>query len=171
MKKLDRLPVFSNKSMPEQDPQAWRLVIDGLVRAPINLTIDAVLALPRTALTSDFTCVEGWTVEDITWEGVRVRDLAEMITAMPEARFITFHAGSFVISLPLEEATRDNVILAHHLDGEPIPPEHGGPLRLVTPFAECFQSVKWVQRLEITVTDANDTGRDIALGRIGRGKQ
>ncbi len=168
MKKLDQLPVFGNKNMPDYDPETWRLKVDGLVRSPAALTLEEILTLPITALTSDFSCVEGWTVEGIKWQGVRVRDLAERVITLPEAKFATFHAGSFIMSLPLEEATKDNIILAYSLDGKSLPREHGGPLRLITPSNDCFYSVKLVERVEFTESDAGDTGRTIALTRIGR---
>jgi len=167
MKKLDKLPVFRRKGLPEYDMTTWRLVVDGLVRNALELSFDTLLELPRVGLKADFTCVEGWTVEDIPWEGVRVRTLAELAEPSGEVKFVTFHApNGFAISLPLDEATRDETVLAYRMDGSPLPQENGAPLRLVAPGKDCWFGVKWVERVEFSKTDARDTGRDIALGRV-----
>lgn len=169
MKKLDKLPVFRRTGLPAYDMTEWRLVVDGLVQNQLALSYEALLALPRLGLRADFSCVEGWTVEDIPWEGVRVRTLAELAGPKAEARFITFHApGPFSVSLPLDEATRDDVVLAYRMDGDALPQAHGAPLRLVTPGNDCWFGVKWVERVEFSETDARDTGRDIALGRVAK---
>src|SRR5207244_7820542 len=62
-------------SMPEFDPRTWRLEIGGLVRRPVRLGYDELLALPRAEQVSTFHCVTGWTVRDVHWAGVRFRDL------------------------------------------------------------------------------------------------
>ncbi len=168
MKKLDKLPVFPGANMPPYEPTTWRLIVDGLVASPTALTLDEILAMPTMGLAADFSCVEGWTVEDIKWQGIRVRDLAAKVMPTAAAKFLTFHAGSFIMSLPLEEAMKDNIILAYRLDGKELPREHGAPLRLITPLNDCFYSIKWVERVEFSTTDAGDTGKTIALSRIGR---
>jgi DMSO/TMAO reductase YedYZ molybdopterin-dependent catalytic subunit len=168
LKKLEKLPVFPSKNLPEYKPESWRLVIDGLVSSPLALTGDEVLEYSTTALTSDFSCIEGWMVEDIKWLGIRVRDLLEKTSPLPAAKYVTFHAGPFVMSLPIDDAMKDNIVLASQMDGKMLPREHGGPLRLITPLNDCFYSVKWVNRVELAASDANDTGREIALARIRR---
>ena len=168
MKKLDKLPVFRKRETDDYDPTTWRLAVNGLVRNPMVFPYKVIQTITSTRLTCDFACVEGWTVPDIKWEGVSIKLLAEAVEPLPEARYATFHAGTFVMSLALEHALQDNVILAYRMDGTPLPWEHGGPLRLVTPGNDCFYGVKWVERVEFSSTDANDTGREIALKRIGR---
>ena len=167
MKKLDTLPVFPRRDLPEYDLVTWRLVVDGLVHNRMDLPYDALIELPRVGLRADFTCVEGWTVEDIAWEGVRVRTLAERAGASPQVKFVTFHApNGFAVSLPLDEAMKDETVLAYRMNGAPLPQEHGAPLRLVSPAKDCWFGVKWVERVEFSETNAHDTGRDIALGRV-----
>jgi DMSO/TMAO reductase YedYZ molybdopterin-dependent catalytic subunit len=61
------------------------------------------------------------------------------------------------------------VLLATHMNGQPLTAEHGAPLRLVVPPTwDCFASVKWVQRIEFTERRAMATGPAIALARIGQ---
>lgn len=168
MKKLDKLPVFNKKNPEDYEVRTWRLRVDGLVEKSLVLTYKDIVTMPSTRMASDFSCVEGWTVENIKWEGVSIRELIALARPEDSARFVTFHAGEFASSLALEEARRDNVILAYRMDGIPLPADHGGPYRLIAPGRDCFYGVKWVDRLEVSETDGRDTGPAIALERIRR---
>jgi DMSO/TMAO reductase YedYZ molybdopterin-dependent catalytic subunit len=165
MKELSELPVFPRKDLADFDPETWHLQVDGLVAHPLTLSYSEVLALPRLEDTSPFECIEGWRVSENNWQGVSVATLLDRIAPLPEARFVTFHAGDFIMSLSLEEARAPGVLLAYGLNGAPLAREHGAPLRLVVPGKDCFYGVKWVERVELT-REARDTGKDIALGRI-----
>ena len=169
MRMLDALPVFEGQNRPTFDPAAWRLVVDGAVGRRLTLTYRELLRFPRAGLESDFKCHEGWVVPNIKWEGVRIAPLLARAQVSPAARFITVHAGDYTIVLSLAEGRHPGVLLATHMNGRPLPPEHGAPLRLVVPAGwDCFSSVKWVQRLELTERRAGATGPTIALTRIGR---
>ena len=155
--------------MPPFDPTSWRLVVDGLVSRPLALSLSDLLALPRVIQESDFRCREGWQVKDLRWAGVRISHLLSAVAPLPLARYVTIHAGPYTAALSLQEAELPEVLLATDLDGAPLPLEHGGPVRLVVPAEwDCFTSVKWVQRLEVTQERAEPTGPAIALARIGR---
>ena len=65
-------------SMPEFDPKAWRLEIDGLVGKPRSFTYQELRALPRAHQVSDFHCVTGWTVHGVRWSGVRFAHLLDV---------------------------------------------------------------------------------------------
>lgn len=165
MRELPELPVFSKPDPGPFDLTSWRLRVEGLVARPMALSYPEVLALLREEHTGPFECVEGWRVPENRWEGVPVCALLDRAEPLPEARFATFHAGVFAMSLPLGEARSPGIILAHRLNGAPLAPEHGAPLRLVAPGRECFYSVKWVQRVELS-RETQDTGRGIALARV-----
>jgi DMSO/TMAO reductase YedYZ molybdopterin-dependent catalytic subunit len=119
-------------------------------------------------VTGDFSCVEGWTATDLSWRGVRVADVLARSEPRPDAAFALVHAmdGEYACSFPL--ADLDGALLALELDGEPLPVEHGGPARLVpaTADSDCWESVKWVDRLELRPDEPDDTARDLALSRI-----
>jgi DMSO/TMAO reductase YedYZ molybdopterin-dependent catalytic subunit len=169
MRTLDALPVFKGQNQPAFDPATWRLVVDGAVGRRLALTHRDLLRFPRASLESDFRCHEGWVVPNIKWEGVRIAPLLTRAQVLPEARFLTVHAGDYTIVLSLAEARHPGVLLATTMNGQPLPPEHGAPVRLVVPADwDCFSSVKWVQRLELTERRAAATGPTIALTRIGQ---
>ena len=169
MKTLDSLPVFESQNKPVFDPDTWRLVVDGLVGRRLALSARDLVRFPRIGVESDFRCHEGWVVPKVKWDGVRVPPILARAQATPKARFITFHAGDYTFVLSIAEARHPGVLLATDMNGEPLTPEHGGPLRLVVPAAwDCFASVKWLQRIELTERRAQATGPSIALARIGQ---
>ena len=62
-------------SLPRFDPATWRLSVGGLVGRPLNLSYDELRSLPRAEQVSTFHCVTGWTVKNVHWAGVRIRDV------------------------------------------------------------------------------------------------
>ena len=154
---LDNFPVLNVEDGPPPVAAAnWVLEVDGLVESPLHLERGAWLALPRIQETRDFHCVEGWSVDHVGWEGVRVADLLAQARPQAAAQFVTFHAygGTYTDSLTLAEANAPETLLADTLDGAPLPGAHGGPLRLVIPSQLGYKNVKWVVRLELTATRA-----------------
>lgn len=102
------------------------------------------------------------------WEGVAVAAILGRAGVQPEARFLKVYAGNFTVLLTLEEALTGGALLARCLNGTPLTPEHGAPLRLVAPGRACFYSVKWVDRLEVLAHEAPTTGETIARNRLQR---
>jgi DMSO/TMAO reductase YedYZ molybdopterin-dependent catalytic subunit len=135
----------------------WSVALDGLVERPLRLDWAAWLALPRTQTTMSLHCVEGWSAENLHWEGVRVKDLLDRIAIRPEAGFVSFRAygGAYANSLTLDEARAPEALLADTLEGAPLPAAHGGPLRLVVPTRLGYKNVKWVARLELAAEPHN----------------
>ena len=95
---------------------------------------------------------EGWTVEDVHWGGVRPMDLISVAGPRTGATHAIFHAydGEYIDCLPLEQLAEPGSVLADELDGGRLPPEHGGPVRLVVPTQLAYKSVKFVRRIELT---------------------
>ena len=161
-----RLPSLPVHPGVPQHLEAHRLVVDGLVARPLSLDATALAALPAAAITDDFLCLEGWSVAGLHWEGVSVATVLDAAGVRDGAAWVQASAGEFSVPLALDDARRG--LLALRLGGAPLPPEHGGPLRLVVPGADCFASIKWLDRLELRPEPGADTGRAIALRRIGR---
>ena len=149
-------------------PEAWRLRVDGLVIPLLALSISDVDALEAQTHTADFVCEEGWLVSEQRWDGVAVVALLGRAGVLPEARFLKVYAGDFTVLLPLEEALTGGALLARRLNGAPLTPAHGAPLRLVAPGRACFYSVKWVDRLEVLAEETPTTGETIARTRVQR---
>jgi len=135
---------------PAFERSTWRLTLDGMFRKPMTLTYQDFLALPQVERTRDFYCVEGWGVTGVTWRGVTVRTLMEQGDIDPRATHLVFYSGDEVYddSLTLEEALRDDTLLAHELNGGPLEADMGLPLRLVLPDNYGYKYVKWVIRVE-----------------------
>ena len=137
--------------MPTFDPATWRLTIGGLVDEPQTIDYRTLRSLPRVHQVSNFHCVTGWTVKNVRWSGVRVRDLIR--TAKPQANA---HAIEFVSAevpytdyLTLQQASLNDVMLAYEMDGKPLPREHGAPVRLIIPEMYGYKNVKWVERMQL----------------------
>lgn len=135
---------------PTFDPRTYRLVVDGLVQRPLSLTYRHLLSLPSVSQSCDFLCIEGWSVEDVPWEGVQLCNLMSIVRPLASARFVTFHCLGDVYqeSLTLEQSDLPLALLAHRMYGHPLPPERGSPLRLVFPRMLGYKGAKWVTRVE-----------------------
>jgi DMSO/TMAO reductase YedYZ molybdopterin-dependent catalytic subunit len=144
-------------TMPRFDPERWRLRIDGLVERPQELTYGDLLALPQATQVSTFHCVTGWTVEHVSWQGVRFADLLAAAGPLPTAKALTFASAEkpYADSLTLEQALLSDVMLAHSMDGRPLTRPHGAPARLVIPEMYGYKGVKWVRRIELTEAPAD----------------
>lgn len=146
-----KFPVLHVGSVPKFDPKTWDFTVEGLVKNPVRLTYEQFLKLPTVVRVSDFHCVTGWSKLDNSWEGVALKTVSDLVKPMKEARYVTVVAEeSYTTSLPLEDLLEDDVLLAFRLDGKPLKPKHGGPLRLVVPRKYAYKSAKWVRKLRFT---------------------
>jgi len=138
-------------TMPTFDRATWRLKLDGLVGRPLELSYDQLLALPKVEQVSTFHCVTGWIVDGVHWGGVRFHDLLASVAPLPSA-----HAAHFVSAeipyddyLTLDDLSLPDVMLAYEMDGQPLPQEHGAPVRVVIPNMYGYKNVKWVERITL----------------------
>jgi DMSO/TMAO reductase YedYZ molybdopterin-dependent catalytic subunit len=143
-------------SIPTIAPDAYRLRIDGAVEHPTTLTLGELRALPRQTQVSDFHCVTGWSVEDVTWGGVRLAELLALAQPLPSARLLRVVSEEvpYDDTLTLEQASLPDVMLALEMDGGPLPRPHGAPARLVVPRMYGYKSVKWVTRIELLADES-----------------
>jgi len=149
---VSKFPVLHAGSVPKFDPKTWDFVVEGLAEKPVKLTYEDVLKLPKTVRKSDFHCVTGWSRLDNMWEGTAFKTICGVVKPLKDAKYVTIVAeGNYTTSLPLEDLLDDDVLLAYRLDGKPLAPEHGGPLRLVVPRKYAYKSAKWVRKLRFTI--------------------
>jgi len=133
------------------DIERYTLTVDGEVNNPIRLTWAEVLDLPKTVSLSDFHCVEGWSVLDCKWEGVRFGDIEKLVKPKNTAKAVTFEcADNYTTSLFLTELEETGVLLAYSLNGKPLEEGLGFPLRLVVPTKYAYKSALWVNGLHFT---------------------
>ena len=144
-------PVRSVDDVPDVPAGEWVVKVDGLVDTPLSVDRATWQAMQHTEETADFHCVEGWGVDAVRWGGVAPSVLFDRAGVQPEARYAVVHAygGRYLSSLPLELMRDRQTVLADTLGGRPLPPEHGGPLRLVVPRQLGYKNVKWVARIEL----------------------
>jgi len=148
-------PVLHYGSVPQFDPQTWDFRVYGLVDTPVNLSWDGFNALPKVQRTSDFHCVTRWSRFDNLWDGVSVQELLRRSRPHPKAAYVLVHAEQgFTANVPLADLDRPEVLLATHHDGQPLPLDHGYPLRLIVPHLYAWKSVKWVRGFELLEQDA-----------------
>ncbi len=132
------------------DPNNWRLIVDGLVRNPLDLTFAQFTDLPQVEAIRDFYCVEGWGVPEVNWKGVTLREVMKQADIDPLATHLVFDSsdGVYTESVTLEEALRPDTLLAYEMNGASLAPEMGQPLRLILPGSYAYKNIKWVVRVE-----------------------
>ena len=150
----DRFPVLHVGDVPTYAPGEWNLTIGGLVDTPYTLTYEELVAMPSVSITTDIHCVTKWSKFDMSWTGVRVRDVLARAGVQPTATHFMGHAEyGYTANLPLEDVMGDNALVAFQYEGEGIEPIHGGPVRLVIPHLYFWKSPKWLRGLELRDSD------------------
>jgi DMSO/TMAO reductase YedYZ molybdopterin-dependent catalytic subunit len=154
-------PVLDLGEQPEVPLDTWKLEIGGLVENPLTLDWQQFLALPQVEDVSDFHCVTTWSRFANRWRGVRFRTIAELAVPKDDARFVLctgydFMPGTFIpytVNVPLHRAVDDDVLLVHTWEGQPLPREHGGPVRMITPKLYAWKGAKWIRRIDFLAED------------------
>src|SRR4051812_9422452 len=147
-------PVLDLGIKPSVAPEKWHLEIFGAVEEPLRLDWEAFQKLPQVDDTSDFHCVTTWSLMDSEWGGVQFSTLAALVRPLPQATHVmTYAYDGYTTNVPLEEALKDDVLLVHSWNGQPLPKEHGGPVRMITPQLYAWKGAKWINRIEFLTED------------------
>ena len=154
-------PVLDLGEQPDVSLVSWKLEVGGLVANPFSLTWDQFLALPQIDDVSDFHCVTTWSRYDNHWRGVRFSTIAELAVPQDVVKHVLctgydFMPGSFIpytTNLPLARAVDADVLLVHTWEGQPLPREHGGPVRMITPKLYAWKGTKWIRKIEFLAED------------------
>jgi DMSO/TMAO reductase YedYZ molybdopterin-dependent catalytic subunit len=130
----------------------WRLTVDGMAASRRVLTFQELTSLRRQSQVTDFHCVEGWSVEEVPWDGVALSLLLDLVKPSPQATHVTIHTvgGRYNDSLPLSVAREPRTLLAYGIAGSTLPLKHGFPARVVVPRLLGYKNAKFVERLELT---------------------
>lgn len=147
-------PVLDLGVQPEIPLAEWTLTLDGLVERPVRLDWTAFNALPQVSDVSDFHCVTTWSKYDCRWSGVAFTTLYELAQPKPEAAFVYF-AGydGYSTNVPLAACLDDDVLVATHFEGAPLPREHGGPARVIIPKLYAWKGSKFVKAITFLAED------------------
>lgn len=147
----------------------YRLRVEGLVDRPMELSLDDLRKLPKQEQTTLHHCIQGWTSIG-RWGGVRVREVLVRCGVRPEARYLVFHSFGmhektgkpYYEGVSLDLADHPQAILAYELNGEPLPVQHGAPVRLRLETKLGFKMVKFLRSIEVV-----DDYRKIGEGQGG----
>ena len=160
--------------IPEVDAEKWRLEVGGLVSTPVSLTLDDIKRRPARSIAVTMECAgngrallnpraisQPWLLEAVAtaeWTGAPLRPLLEEAGIGDQAAEVLFtgldrgvqgeEVQYYQRSLSVEEASREEVLLAYEMNGEPLQPQHGYPLRLIVPGWYGMASVKWLDRID-----------------------
>lgn len=149
-----KFPVLTHGDTPGIETKDWKFRVWGEVEAPIVWTWEDFMKMPQTTIHADFHCVTQWSRFDDDWTGVLFRDLAKLIKPKPSAAFVMQHAyGGYTTNLPLSVMIEEDVILAHTFNDDPLPRDHGGPMRVFTPKRYAWKGAKWINGLEFMTED------------------
>jgi sulfane dehydrogenase subunit SoxC len=165
--------VLVHFDVPDVDEATHELTVDGLVRGPLRLTMDQLRARPAVTMPVVMECAGSgrahlaprpvsapWHDEAVgcaEWTGTPLRGVLEEAALLDDAVEVLFTGvdrgfdqdveQDYQRSLPVDEALRDDVLLAYAMNGQPIPPPHGFPLRLIVPEWYGMASVKWLRSI------------------------
>ncbi|MFB9584809.1 molybdopterin-dependent oxidoreductase [Streptomyces goshikiensis] len=136
---------------PSDIGPAWRLTVRGAGRQEV-LTRQMLLAMPQRQAALPIACVEGWSTPDQQWSGVRLTDLAALVglgTDTPQVLVESVQRGGSFSSVVLapNQARDERSLLALHVNGADLSPDHGYPARVIIPAAPGVHNTKWVTRL------------------------
>jgi sulfane dehydrogenase subunit SoxC len=161
--------------IPEVDPDSFRLVVGGHVDRPIELSLDDLRSRPKVTAPVTLECAgngralyeprpvsQPWLLEAVgtaEWTGPSLLGLLEETGVRDGAVDVAFTGADHGVEggveqdyergLPLAEAMRPEILLAYEMNGQPLPPQHGFPLRLVVPGWYGMTSVKWLRRIRV----------------------
>ena len=166
--------LLNHFDVPIIDAKTWKLSIGGLVGAPFSLTLDDIKSLPSVTMPVTMECAgngrtfmdprvvnQPWMHEAVStaeWTGTPLKAVIERAGLSSDAIELLFTGLDYGIqsdieqfyqrSLTIDQAMRDEVILAYEMNGAPLEPQHGAPLRLVVPGWYGMTNVKWLDRIE-----------------------
>jgi len=140
----------------------WRLKIGGLVQRELSLSLADIARLPQRTQITRHDCVEGWSAIG-EWQGVQLADLLDMAKVKQEAKFIVFRCADlyygkpYYESIDMVDAYHPQTIIAHALNGEPLPEKNGAPYRMRIERQLGYKQAKYVQAIE-AVTSFDQIG-------------
>ena len=145
-------PVLSAGPTPHPDLDEWSFTVLGSVTEPRSWTWAQLRELPSETVTVDIHCVTKWSKLDTIWTGVSVDTLLDGVAT--SAGYVTaFSDGGYTTNLPLEDVRGGKAWVAYEYNGEPLPPQHGGPARMLVPHLYFWKSAKWVRGLRLQTQD------------------
>jgi DMSO/TMAO reductase YedYZ molybdopterin-dependent catalytic subunit len=148
-------PVLDANGTPDIDLETWSFSVGGLVERRLTFSFEEFMTLPPVRVYADFHCVTRWSRLDNVWTGVSTREIAARAGVSTDARFVKASAydNGWTTNLPIEYFLAEDSVFAYLHDGQPIKPEHGGPVRLIVPQLYAWKSAKWINGVRFLAED------------------
>jgi DMSO/TMAO reductase YedYZ molybdopterin-dependent catalytic subunit len=151
---VDDFPVLSAGPTPRISQNEWTFTLKTGPNPVKTWNWAEFNALPQTVVTRDIHCVTTWSKLDTNWEGVTIDDILADAGITPPTEFALIHSyGNYSTNVPLADLVSGKAMVALKYDGRPLPPDHGGPARLLVPHLYFWKSAKWVNALQFTTRD------------------
>ena len=146
--------VSKNLIDPTVREASWSLTVGGMTERDLVLNYQEILAIESQDFAATLQCISnevgGELIGNAIWTGFPLKMLIERAGPLASAKFVAFRAyDNYTESLPLDFALRDEIMLAHSMNGEPLPPGHGFPLRMVTPGKYGIKNPKWLTEIAL----------------------
>jgi DMSO/TMAO reductase YedYZ molybdopterin-dependent catalytic subunit len=167
--------VLTHYDIPAVDPASWRLEVGGAVDRPLSISLDVLMRRPAVTSRVLIECAgngrarleprpvsQPWLLEAVgqaEWTGTPLAPLLEEAGLSPAAVDVAFTGADhgvergveqdYARGLPLAEALRPETLLVWAMNGAPLPPQHGAPVRLVVPGWYGMAQVKWLTRIDV----------------------
>ena len=144
------VPAFKAGGMPTIDLQTYVLSVGGLVKEERHFSWEEILAMPKSRVNCRLTSVSGWSVR-ADWEGIKWSDFLRKIAVDAKANHVRFATvgGGYTTVVSCKDLENPRILLAYGVNGEPIEPDYGGPLRMVIPNLWGYKSCKWLGKIDL----------------------
>jgi DMSO/TMAO reductase YedYZ molybdopterin-dependent catalytic subunit len=160
-------PVLSAGPTPRISTDTWQFTITtetGDTAARWNW--QQLMALPQVDVATDIHCVTKWSKLDTHWRGVSLDTLLDGIQT--NAGYVMARSyGGYTTNLPLPDIRDGKAWVVYEYEGEPLHPEHGGPIRMLVPHLYFWKSAKWVNGLTLMLHDKHGFWEDLGYHDYG----
>jgi len=131
----------------------WRLTVDGMVARPVSFSLPELKRFPRRSQITHLACEEGWSYI-AEWAGAPLSHVLDAVGTLPQARYVVYRSiqSDWWESIDMADALHPQTLVTYAMNGDELPVEFGGPLRLRVPRQLGYKSVKYITRL--TTTDS-----------------
>ena len=151
---VENWPVLTAGPTPRIETADWKFTLKVGPRPVKTWNWSEFNALPQTQVTRDIHCVTTWSKFDTGWEGVMIDDVFAAAGIEPPTPYILAHGhDGYSTNVPVADLMGGKAMVALLYEGRPIPPDHGGPARLLVPHLYFWKSAKWINGLQFTERD------------------
>ena len=147
---------------------SWKLEVGGLVKQPGQFSLNDLKTMPARSQITRHDCVEGWSAIG-KWKGVPLTEIMKVVQPDPQAKYVVFYcmdmdteSNNFYESIDMVDALHPQTILAYEMNDQPLPIEHGAPLRLRVETQLGYKMAKYIQRIEFV-----ENFKEIGQGKGG----